>query len=110
MAGMRSGRLRHLMWLKEPSLTADGMGGNTKTYGTVEVFWGSVEPLRGREWVQSGLENSEVSGKIVRRYRLGITPDMIVAFDTRTYEIKSVINVEERNREIQLMVEEKVII
>ena len=107
---MRAGRLRHLMWLKEPTNTSDGMGSNTKIYGTVEVFWGSVEPLRGREWMESGLENSEVSGKIVRRYKSGLTPDMIVAFDSRTFKIVSVINVDERNREMQLMVEEKVII
>jgi len=107
---MRAGRLRHLMWLKEPTNTADGMGGTTPTHGTVEVFWGSVEPLRGREWVQSGLENSEVSGKIVRRYKSGITPDMIVTFDSRTFKIVSVINVDERNIEQELMVVEKVII
>ena len=107
---MRSGRLRHRMWLKEPTHTSDGMGANTTTWGTVEVFWGSVEPLRGREWIASGLENSEVSGKIVRRYKSGITPDMIVAFGSRTFQIVSVINVDERNRELQLMVMEKVII
>ena len=107
---MRSGRLRHRMWLKEPTNTPDGMGANTLTWGTVEVFWGSVEPLRGREWIASGLENSEVSGKIVRRYKSGITPDMIVTFDTRTFKIVSVINVEERNIEQELMVVEKVII
>ena len=107
---MRSGRLRHLMWLKEPTHTSDGMGANTTTWGTVEVFWGSVEPLRGREWIASGLENSEVSGKIVRRYKSGITPDMIVAFDSRTFQIVSVINVDERNIEQQLMVVEKVIV
>ena len=107
---MRSGRLRHRMWLKEPTHTPDGKGANTTTWGTVEVFWGSVEPLRGREWIASGLENSEVSGKIVRRYKSGITPDMIVTFDSRTFEIVSVINVEERNIEQELMVVEKVII
>ena len=106
---MRSGRLRHRMWLKEPTHTSDGMGANTTTWGTVEVFWGSVEPLRGREWIASGLENSEVSGKIVRRYKSGITPDMIVTFDSRTFQIVSVINVDERNVEQQLMVVEKVI-
>jgi len=98
------------MWLKEPTHTSDGMGANTTTWGTVEVFWGSVEPLRGREWIASGLENSEVSGKIVRRYKSGITPDMIVAFGSRTFQIVSVINVDERNIEQQLMVTEKVII
>ena len=107
---MRSGRLRHRMWLKEPTHTSDGMGANTTTWGTVEVFWGSVEPLRGREWIASGLENSEVSGKIVRRYKSGITPDMIVTFGSRTFQIVSVINVDERNIEQQLMVTEKVII
>ena len=107
---MRAGRLRHLMWLKEPTLTPDGMGGNSISHGTVEVFWGSVEPLRAREWRESSLENAEMSGKIVRRYKSGITPDMVVTFDSRTFEIKSVINVEERNREQELIVLEKVIV
>jgi len=107
---MRAGRLRHQMWLKELTLNSDGKGANSKSWGTVEVFWGSYEPLRGREWIASGLENSEVTGKIVRRYKSGITPAMIVTFDSRTFEIKSVIDVEERNREHELMVVEKVVI
>lgn len=107
---MRAGDLRHRCWLMQPTHTADGMGGITTTYGTATVFWGSVEPLRGREWVQSGLENSEVTGRVRMRWYDGVTPDWRVSFNGRTLQVLSVINPGERDRELELMVRELVVV
>jgi len=106
---MRAGQLRHLVTVKSPTHTADGKGGIATTWGTVTTCWASVEPLRGREWIESHLENSEVTGRVVMRYKAGIRPDYMVYFGDRTFQIISVINTEERNRELQLMVRELVV-
>ena len=106
---MRAGELRHRCWIKQPTHTSDGMGGVTTTWGTVTVFWASVEPLRGREWMESHLENADVTGRIVMRYKAGILPTYQIYFGSRTFEILSVINIEEKNRELQLMVRELVV-
>lgn len=106
---MNAGYLRHRAWLKSPTHTSDGMGGVTTTWGTATVCWGSMEPLRGREWVESGLENSEITARWRMRYYSGITPDMRLYFGDRTFEIVSVINPAERNKELELMLKELVI-
>jgi len=106
---VRSGRLRHRIRLKSPIQTPDGMGGITKTWGTVGVYWASIEPLRGREYIESHLENAEVTGKIIMRYLAAINPAMKIEYGNREFEILSVINVDEKDRELQLMVKEMVI-
>jgi SPP1 family predicted phage head-tail adaptor len=106
---MRAGQLRHQITIKAPTHTSDGMGGVTTTWGTVATCWAAVEPLRGREWVESNLENAELTGKVVMRYKSGILPTYQVYFGSRTFEILSVIDVDERRKEIQLMVRELVV-
>ena len=49
-----------------------------------------------------------MSHKIRMRYQAGITHKMRVAWGTRLFEIESVLNVGERNREIVLMCSETV--
>jgi len=52
--------------------------------------------------------NAEVTGKISIRYLAGITPKMRVKHGNRIFDIVSMINPEERNRELQLMVKERI--
>lgn len=106
---MNAGYLRHRVWIKEPTHTGDGMGAVATTWSTVTVCWGSFEPLRGREWIESGMENSEIDVRFRMRYYAGITPAMQLYFGSRTFEIVSVINPAERNRELELMLKELVI-
>lgn len=93
----------------EPTHTADGMGGITTTWGTATVCWGSLEPLRGHEWVESGLENSQITARFRMRYYAGIRPDWRLTFGERTWEIEAVINPNERRKELELMLKELVI-
>jgi len=106
---MRAGELRHQVWLKSPTHPSDGKGGKTTTWGTTTVCWGAFKPTRGREWIESGLENSEITEIFRMRYFNGITPDMRIYIGSRKFEIVSVINVDERNRELELVLKELVI-
>lgn len=105
---MRAGELRHQVHLMEPTHTNDGYGGITTAWGTATVCWGAMLPLKGREWIESGMENSEVIGKCRLRYISGVTPDMRLVYNSRTYEIVSVIDPYERHRELELMLKELV--
>jgi len=107
---MRAGRLRHRLWLKGPTNTNDTAGTIVTTYGTVAVLWGSIEPLKGQEYYDSALINSEATSRIVIRHTATIEPNYIFVFETRTFKIISVIDIDEKNKEMQLMVKEEVII
>ena len=106
---MRAGALRNEVWIKSPTATTDTYGDTTISWGTVAVCWASIEPLRGREWVASGMENSEITARCRIRYYSGILPTMRVYLGSRTFEIVSVIDPNERNAELELMVKELVV-
>ncbi len=106
---MRSGRLRHRLSLQGPTITNDGLGTPTTTFGTVATIWGSIEPLKGKEFYDSALINSEVTNRIVVRYITPIAPNYKVVFGTRTFMIESIIDLMERRKELHLMVVEEII-
>ena len=104
---MRSGRLRHQVKIQVP-VHPDAWSSDESwvDYATV---WASIEPLRGTEFFAARQTNAEVSGKVVMRYLAGVKPDMRILHGSRTFEIVSVVDVEERHRELQIMVNERVV-
>jgi len=107
---MRAGRLRHRLSLQSPT-HANTVGTITTTWGTVATIWGSIEPLRvfNREFYSSAVINAEISATIIIRYTADIEPDYRIVFETRIFEIMWIINVDEKDKEMQLMVKEEVI-
>jgi len=104
---MKAGDLRHKCWIKTPTF-ANTAGTVTTTWGTATVCWGALMPLQGREWVESGMTNSEITGRFRMRYVSGVQPKMQLYYGSRTFEIVGVIDPEERHRELELMVRELV--
>ncbi len=74
----------------------------------VATVWASVEPIRGREYILLQNIQSELAVRIRIRHRVGITPGMRVLYGTRVFDVQSVIDPEERHRDLQLMCIEKV--
>jgi len=105
---MRAGRLRHRLSLQSPT-HANTVGTITTTWGTVATIWGSIEPLRGKEYYDSAVINADISAKIIIRYTADIEPDYKIVFETMTFDIISIIKVDEKDKEMQLMVKEEVI-
>ena len=101
---MNAGYLRHRCWIKEPTHTNDGYGGITTTWGTTTVCWGALEPLKGKEWFDSGMENSSITSRFRMRYVSGISPTMRLYFGTQEFQIISVIDAGEKHRQMELMV------
>ena len=106
---MRAGRLRHRLTLRKP-VYGDDWGEVPTRWIDVATVWGAVEPVRGQEYTQLRSSGADETGKIVIRYRSDVHPEMRVAMDgspeERVYDIKDVIDPDERHRELQLMVKE----
>ncbi len=105
---MRGGPLRHRITIEHPVETQAGDGSVVTDWETFTAAWASVEPLIGREYFAQEREQATVSHKIRMRYLPGITHKMRVAWGTRIFEVESVLNVGERNRELLLMTSEAV--
>lgn len=95
-----------VVYFERRSTDLDGAGQQLDVWSEVGRGWASVEPLGGREnFVASG-EMSSVTHQITTSYQasLEITPADRIRYRDRSnhdryFDIQSIINTEERNRE-----------
>lgn len=66
-----------------------------------------VSPMSGREYEESQKLRVETTYKIVTRFFSGITPRLRILYDNREFEIVSVLDVNERHTELQIIAAEK---
>jgi SPP1 family predicted phage head-tail adaptor len=103
---MRAGRIRNRVTIEEKTVVQNDYGEETITWSEYDVVWGSIEPLRGREFAEAERAGAEVTTRIVMRYRSGVVPEMRATEGDNTYDIISVVNVDNRDREMLLMCRE----
>jgi len=65
--------------------------------------WAAIETLTGREFVIAMTAQAEVTIQVRIRYLPGITSAMRITYQGRIFNIQSVINPNEANRELVLM-------
>lgn len=102
---MQAGKLRHRITIQNATET-NTSGSLSQSWGTYATVWSAVEPLSGREYFQSQQVTAEVTTRFRIRYRSGVTPLMRISWDSRTFEIQSVIRDATNNREMVLMCRE----
>ncbi len=106
MSMMRAGALRHRVILESAVSTADGGGGMTTDWQQIAALWVAIHPLSGDERLAAGQFSSQLSHEIVLRYRPQLLPEMRFRKGERIFEIRAVINVEERGRWLRTFCEE----
>ena len=102
----KPGQQRHKILIQSASQAADSYGALVDTYSTFATWWASISPITGREYVSDGKVNSEVTTRMRGRWISGILPAMRAKFGTRIFSIVAVININERNREIEILCKE----
>lgn len=100
---MRSGRLRHRLQLQSKTESRTASGASTFTWTTDSTVWGGIEPLSGKEYVAASQVQNEEKVRIVIRYHASIDETWRVVNGGKYYSIHSVINSNERNRDLILM-------
>jgi len=104
---MRAGKLRHRISIERAIETQDS------SYNEAMLQWvlfaevsASINPLSGRELIRAKQVELEVDTEVIIRYLDGLSPKMRIVYRDRVFEILSVINTEERNRELRLLCSE----
>lgn len=111
---MQAGRRRYYIVFQSKTESAN-------SYGEVDIVWSDdfncfaeIKPLRGNEYYNARQIQSNISHKVVIQYatlsngdRIKPSNCRIVFDDNRTFNIQSVINIGERNKELELMVVEE---
>ena len=99
---MRAGKLRRSIIIQSPTNSTDAIGGLVQTWATFASSYAEISPNNGREAIQAQQINAQQPILIHLRYIAGVLPKMRVIYGTRTFEIISVANLNEKNREIEL--------
>jgi SPP1 family predicted phage head-tail adaptor len=93
--------------IQDEALTADGMGGHVKTWTNSATVWARIDPASGSDRLQAMQLQSPHMFKITIRQR-EVSTKQRIAYGSRTFNIRSVTNVSERDRRTEIMAEENV--
>lgn len=105
---MRAGLLRHWITIQQTSDPENQWGEITDGWTTFAQVWAWVRPLRGEELVKAQQIQATVTDGVRLRHQDGVKPKMRILFGSRVLGILSVINVAERNFQLELLCREVV--
>lgn len=103
---MRAGQMRRTITIRTMTRTPDGMGGYTETPTDVTGVFARVEPLQGDEQVNAMQTGMLRPYRFHLRYRAGMTGAKRIIYDSRTFDIRSVLDPEEKHRELEILADE----
>ncbi len=95
----------HLIKFQSKTITGKGID-KTEVWVDVCTEWASIRPVSASEIIKSRREEMIISHRIKIRYRSGITSAMKIIYGSREFDINSVINIDEANREIEILATE----
>lgn len=76
--------------------------GEGHTWSTFATVWASVKPLSGTERFDNEREHAEARVQFNIRHLNGIMPHMRISYDSRLFDIQSIMNWHEGNKEIEI--------
>jgi SPP1 family predicted phage head-tail adaptor len=97
---MQAGKLRHRVTIQKPSRRQDPVtGASISGWVDVAKVWASIEPLSARDFIAAQGVQSEVTARIVMRYRDDVRASMRILHRNRIYNISGVLPDQDSGRE-----------
>ena len=107
MIKTRISEFRHTISIYERVAgSSDGLGHSTPTPTLIVTTRAAIWPVSAKEARENMRYETNISHNIRIFYQSGISEDMYITFGARTFEIKGIINVEERNVYLDLICNE----
>lgn len=105
---MNAGRLKHLIDIEHNTATASDISGSPAVWVALYTgLWAAIWPLKGDEALVGMQIQATVSHRVRIRFHKGILPGMRLRLGSRYFSIVAPpINIDERNREIELLCSE----
>lgn len=104
----KAGQLRNRIELQAKARVSDGSGGWVDDWATYATVWAKIQPLSGTEGIFGMQLQDTISHDIIIRYRSGVSPEHRVKYGLRLFNIRQVLNIEERNKWLDIRAEEGV--
>ena len=103
-----AGKLRHSITIERETITPDDSGGQDIEWTTNKTLKAFIKPKSGNERLRGMQLESPTTHAVFIRYTADILTTDRVNFGGRLMQIRSVINIEERSKWIELGCEEGV--
>ena len=109
---MRAGQLRRRVTIQSRATTVDAVGQISQTWTTVlSGVPAHIEPLSGRELIAAAAVQSAITHRVTVRYHRDLAAPVAanarrIVFGDRYFNVQSVLNIDERNRVIEMLTEE----
>jgi len=101
--GLAAGKFDQRISIDAKAITRSAIGEEVVTWLPVAEVWARVEPIRGREWFAAAQQQDATDHRVTIRYRAGITREMRVLWRGEPLDIVSVIDVNARRENLELM-------
>ena len=107
---MKAGWMRHSIQIQAPTRVVDAGGGVSITWATIAngTVQAQIQPLASSETMQSDQLQDYTSHKLTLRWLPGVTTGHRVLFGARWFDIKSVVDVQERHHDMVILAQERV--
>ena len=108
---MRAGTLRHRVTFQRATVTDSDTGTPVQTWADLITVWARVEPLAGKERYSAMQVQADVDYRILTRHNSTLSdlaPDDRATWNGITFDVKSVINTEGRNIEMQVFAKQHI--
>jgi SPP1 family predicted phage head-tail adaptor len=103
-----AGKLRNKISIQRKTRTPDGGGGWSDTWAEIHNISAYIKPVSGNEVFVAMRIQASITHDIMIRYLDDVKASDRIVFKERLFNIQSVINIEERNRWLQMRCEEGV--
>jgi len=106
-----SGQLKKLVTLERAVITRGDAGSEVESWASLGKRWASIKTNSGAEKVEGQALESEITHRIRVRHdneTAALTTRDRITFYGREFDIKSTVNVREANRDIDILVTERV--
>lgn len=106
---MNPGKLNRRIILQSKVVTPDTYGGEVISWKSEGTVWAEIKPISGREYFMGKIGQDETTHRIRIRFFHGLLPFWRVKYKDRIFNIQSVLDLMEDDREMDLMcIEERV--
>ena len=102
-----AGALRNVVSVEELTKTRGTMGQITEDWAETRTFRAKIVPVKGKELLENGKETMKKPVRLYCRYPLDLPTGCRLKYGTRILDIISVVNIDEQNREIEILTEER---
>lgn len=102
------GKMRYRVKIESATDTTDAGGGRARVYNTLATVYANIKPIKGTETFRQGKVSSDTTHEVTLRYRSDLSTKYRICYGTRVFSIKSILNIDERDRFLKLECKEGV--